>query len=62
MYMQMNDLVTLSKLTQEGRDDIEIPERNKVRGRSTIVHAQKSKARKGAKLIRFQKLQTSKPN
>ena len=28
MYMQMKDL-TLSKLTQEGRDDIEVPEINR---------------------------------
>ena len=33
----MNDL-TLSKLTQEGRDDIEIPEIKKVRGRSTELY------------------------
>ena len=38
MYMQMNDLLTLSKLTQEGRDDIEIPEINKVRKRSTDLY------------------------
>ena len=38
MYIQMNDLLTLSKLTQEGRDDIEIPEINKVRGRSTELY------------------------
>ena len=30
MYMQMNDFVSLSKLTQEGRDLIEVPEINKV--------------------------------
>ena len=30
MYMQMNDLRTLSKLTQKRRDDIEITEINKV--------------------------------
>ena len=34
----MNDLLTLSKLTQEGRDDIEIPEINKTRGRSTELY------------------------
>ena len=38
MYIQMNDLLTLSKLTQEGRDDNEIPEKNKVRGRSTQLY------------------------
>ena len=38
MYIQMNDLLTLSKLTQEGRDDIEIPEINNVRGRSTELY------------------------
>ena len=38
MYIHMNDLLTLSKLTQEGRDDIEIPEINKVRGRSTELY------------------------
>ena len=38
IYIQMNDLLTLSKLTQEGRDDIEIPEINKVRGRSTELY------------------------
>ena len=38
MNMQMNDLLTLSKLTQEGRDGIEIPEINKVRGRSTELY------------------------
>ena len=37
MYMQMIGLLTLSKLTQ-GRDDIEIPEINKVRGRSTELY------------------------
>ena len=46
LYMQMNDLLTLSKLTQEGRDDIEIPEINKVRGRiSTRSEKQGSKKR-----------------
>ena len=34
----MNDLLTLSKLTQEGRDDIEITEINKVRSRSTELY------------------------
>ena len=38
MYIQMNDLLTLSKLTQEGRDDIEIHEINKDRGRSTEIY------------------------
>ena len=38
MYIQMNDLLTLSKLTKEGRDDIEVPEINKVRGRSTELY------------------------
>ena len=38
MYLQMNDLLTLSKLTQEGRDDIETPEINKIRGRSTELY------------------------
>ena len=38
MYMQMNDVLTLSMLTQEGRDDIEIPEINKVPGRSTELY------------------------
>ena len=38
MYMQMNHLLTLSKLTREGRDDIEIPEINKVRGRFTELY------------------------
>ena len=38
MYMQMNDLLTLSKLTKEGRNDIEIPEINKVRRRSTELY------------------------
>ena len=38
MYMRMKDLLTLTKLTQEGRDDIEIPEINKVRGRSTELY------------------------
>ena len=50
MYMQMNDLLTLSKLTQAGRDDIEIPEINKVRGRSTELYTSRKvrleKARK----------------
>ena len=50
MYMQMNDLLTLSKLTQEGRDDIEMPKIKKSsRKIHRIVHPQKSKARKGAK-------------
>ena len=38
MYMQMNDLFTLSKLTQEGGDDIEIPGINKVRERGTELY------------------------
>ena len=38
MYMQMNNLLNLSKLTQEGRDDIEMPEINKIRGRSTELY------------------------
>ena len=50
MYMQMKDLLTLSKLTQEGGDDIEIPEKKQtLRKIHRIVHAQKSKARRGAK-------------
>ena len=38
MSMQMDDLLTLSKLTPEGRDDIEIPEIKKIRGRSTELY------------------------
>ena len=38
MYMQMNDLLTILKLTQEWGDDIEIPELNKVRDRSTELY------------------------
>ena len=38
MYMQMNDVLTLSMLTQEGRDDIEITEINKVPGRSIELY------------------------
>ena len=38
MYMQVNDLLTLSKLNQEGTDDIEITEINKVRGRSSELY------------------------
>ena len=34
----MDDLLTLAKLTPEGRDDIEIPEVNKIRGRSTELY------------------------
>ena len=38
MYMQMNDLFALTKLIQERRDDIEIPEIYKVRRRSTELY------------------------
>ena len=37
----MNDLLTLSKLTQEGRDDIELPEINKIQERSTELYTLK---------------------
>ena len=63
MYMQMNDLLTLSKLTQEGRDDFEIPEMNKVRGRSTEMYTRrKVRLEKARNEVVFKKLQTSKPN
>ena len=38
MYMLMNNLLTLSKITQERRDDIAITEINKVRRRSTELY------------------------
>ena len=63
MYMQKNDLLTLSKLTQEGGDDIEIHEINKNRKISADLYTLiKVRFEKGAIQTRFQKLQTSKPN
>ena len=38
LYIQMNDFLILSKLTKDGKDDIEIPEIKKVRGRSTELY------------------------
>ena len=38
MHMQTNDLLTLLKLAQEGRDDNEIREINKVRRRYTELY------------------------
>ena len=54
MYNQMNDLLTLSKLTQEGRDDIEIPEIDKDPGRSTELYTlRKLRLEKARKEIVF---------
>ena len=63
LYMQMNDLLNLSKLTQEERDDFELPEINKNRKTSaelyTLIKVSFETARN--ELV-FKKLQTSKPN
>ena len=56
MYMQMNDLLTLSKLTREGRDDIEIPEVNNVRGRSTELYTLRKVRLKKARNESFSKI------
>ena len=57
VYMQMNNLLTLSKLTQEGRDDIEVPEINKVWGRSRELYTlRKVRLEKERTEIVFKKL------
>ena len=58
----MNNLRTLSKLTQEGRDGNEIPEINKVRGRSTELYMlRKVRLEKVRKEFVFKKMQNNKP-